>query len=139
MDIQKIFGDNVKRHRVSMGLRQRDLAKMAGLSSVFIYKVEAGIGNPSIKNAQNIAFALGVNVAALMSGPGEEVTDIDLEVAIGKLPDGAKRNIIDLARYIPNRKHVDVSPGTPESKHEFLTRNIQHDGKEPTEPVTKRR
>lgn len=62
MDITQLFGNNIKRLRKERGLSQEALADQAGLHRTYIGAVERGERNITLKNAQRIAFALGVTL-----------------------------------------------------------------------------
>ena len=52
----------IKRQREKVGLSREQLARRAGVSRVFIYKVEAGERMPSWQTLDRLAKALGVTV-----------------------------------------------------------------------------
>ena len=63
-----ILGKNIKKYRQLKGLRQSDLAEMAGCGSSHIGQLENGRGTPSLEIAINIANALEVTVDQLLVG-----------------------------------------------------------------------
>jgi transcriptional regulator with XRE-family HTH domain len=63
MQIQKIFGKNVRKYREKLSWSQERLAEEAGFHRTYISGVELGKRNPTIKVANSIAKALKVPVA----------------------------------------------------------------------------
>lgn len=71
MPVQKhrrLLGENVRAKRKEAGFSQEKLAEKAGLSTVFISRIERGIESPSVDNLLKIAKALGVRVSDLVDG-----------------------------------------------------------------------
>lgn len=58
MDIIKVFGENVRKYRIAMGLSQEDFAEKCGLHRTYISAIERFQRNISIENVQKIADAL---------------------------------------------------------------------------------
>ena len=65
MNIQCVFGINVRRFREARGWSQDQLSEVSGLHRTYISGIERGVRNPSIKIASEIAAALGVTVDRL--------------------------------------------------------------------------
>lgn len=65
MNIQSVFGINVRRFRDARGWSQDQLSEMSGLHRTYISGIERGVRNPSIKIANEIAVALGIKVGQL--------------------------------------------------------------------------
>ena len=59
------LGFKIKFERKKRNLSQEKLAEMTGLSTVTIRKVEAGIGNITVKNLCKIAEALELDLGIL--------------------------------------------------------------------------
>ena len=55
MDIIKVFGENVRKYRIAMGLSQEDFAEKCGLHRTYISAIERFQRNISIENVQKIA------------------------------------------------------------------------------------
>jgi transcriptional regulator with XRE-family HTH domain len=70
MNIQLIFGINVRRFRDALGWSQDYLAEVSGLHRTYISGIERGVRNPSIKIAHKIAVALKVKVSQLFEHDG---------------------------------------------------------------------
>lgn len=65
-DIQKKFGQKVRKLRLTKGLSQEKLSFKSKLHRTYISDIERGTRNVSIKNVQKIAHALGVMPAELL-------------------------------------------------------------------------
>ena len=61
MYIERCFALNLKRFRKENGLSQLELAELSGISFKYIYKLERGKANPSIKIIDILAKSLGVS------------------------------------------------------------------------------
>ena len=61
MYIERCFALNLKRFRKENGLSQLELAEISGISFKYIYKLERGKANPSIKIVDILAKSLGVS------------------------------------------------------------------------------
>lgn len=64
-------GEKIKRFRVLKGLKQAELAKMAGVSRVAIGNYERGDRIPNIEIARKIAEALDVSISEIIATPSE--------------------------------------------------------------------
>ena len=65
MDIVKVFGSNVKKYRIQVGLSQEAFAEKCGLHRTYISAVECYRRSISLENIQRIADALGVETYRL--------------------------------------------------------------------------
>ena len=65
---RSLLGDAVRAKRKQAGFSQETLAEKAGLSTVFISRIERGVESPSVDNLVKIAKALGVRVRDLVAG-----------------------------------------------------------------------
>ena len=63
---RRLLGDTVRIKRKNSGFSQEKLAERAGLSTVFISRVERGVESPSLDSLVKIAKALGVRVRDLV-------------------------------------------------------------------------
>ena len=61
MTIEECFANNLKRFRKENGLTQSELADLSGISFKYIYKLETGESNPSIRMVDILAKTLGVS------------------------------------------------------------------------------
>ena len=66
MDIIKVFGENVRKYRIAMGLSQEDFAEKCGLHRTYISAIERFQRNISIESVQKIADALGMESYRLL-------------------------------------------------------------------------
>jgi transcriptional regulator with XRE-family HTH domain len=67
MDMRKLVGANVARARREKGLTQEVLSEKSGLSQQYISGLERGHRNPTIVTVYEIASALGVSPASLLT------------------------------------------------------------------------
>lgn len=65
MELQTVFGANVRNHRKARGLTQEALAERVDVTMETIGKIERGAAAPTFATAQKIADALKVQVVAL--------------------------------------------------------------------------
>jgi len=63
---RRLLGDTVRIKRKNSGFSQEKLAERAGLSTVFISRVERGVESPSLDSLVKIAKALGIRVRDLV-------------------------------------------------------------------------
>ena len=68
MDINLIFGANVKEHRLAQKLSQEKLANMAEIDRTYLPEIEQGKRNISLAIAKRIANALNVKLTDLLGG-----------------------------------------------------------------------
>lgn len=72
MDIVKVFGTNVKRHRQALGISQEAFAEKCGLHRTYISAIECFRRSISLENIQRIADALGVEPYRLLQENKED-------------------------------------------------------------------
>ena len=65
---RRLLGEAILSERKEAGLTQEKLAEKAGLSTVFISRLERGRESPSVDNLVKIAKALGTRVRDLVRG-----------------------------------------------------------------------
>lgn len=65
-DLDKPFGEAVRKRRKELGLSQESLSFKAGLHRNYISDIERGVKSPSLRVIVKLADALGVTVSALM-------------------------------------------------------------------------
>lgn len=65
MDIIKVFGDNLKKYRQTIGLSQEQLADRCGLHRTYISAIECYKRSISLDNIQKIADGLGIETYKL--------------------------------------------------------------------------
>lgn len=66
MNINEIFGKNVKEKRLSLGLSQEQLAYIAEIDRTYLPDIEKGKRNVSLLVADKIAKALDSNIKELL-------------------------------------------------------------------------
>ena len=54
------LSETMKQRRTELGITQRDLAELSGVSICTIKDIERGIGNPSLSNVKRILEVLGM-------------------------------------------------------------------------------
>ena len=65
-DIQKVVGERIRLIRQRKGITQDQLADMAGLNRVHLYRLETGRQSMTIRTLKMIADSLGVRVRDLI-------------------------------------------------------------------------
>jgi len=61
------IGENIKKHRIKLGLSQEDFAQKSGVKYTTLTKIETGvIKKPSVVLVAKIAKALGVSIEDLL-------------------------------------------------------------------------
>ena len=65
MDIIKVFGKNVKKYRVKLGLSQEEFAEKCGLHRTYISSIECFRRSISLENIQRISMALEIDTYKL--------------------------------------------------------------------------
>lgn len=73
MDIVRVFGSNLKKYRVSMGLSQEAFAEKCGLHRTYISAIECYRRSIALENVQRIADALEIEPYKLFL---EEIIDV---------------------------------------------------------------
>jgi len=63
---RRLLGESVRETRKSAGLSQERLAEKAGLSTVFISRIERGVESPSVDSLVKIARALDITAHDLI-------------------------------------------------------------------------
>ena len=65
MDIIKVFGNNLKKYRMAIGMSQEEFAEKCVLHRTYISAVECHRRSISLENIQRIADALGIETYKL--------------------------------------------------------------------------
>ncbi len=68
-NILAALGQRARAQRLSRGWTLRDIAERSGVSARFLVQLEAGQGNISVRRLADVAEALEITPAALLSGP----------------------------------------------------------------------
>lgn len=66
LDIKRVFGRNVRRHRQQLRISQEELAERADLHRTYIGDIERGVRNVSLVNIAKIAAALELPISRLL-------------------------------------------------------------------------
>lgn len=66
MDIRKVFGQNMRHHRLAAGLSQEAVAELMGVDRAHISSMERGQQNVTLLTIWSAAQALGVRPAAFL-------------------------------------------------------------------------
>ncbi len=72
MDIVKVFGTNLKKHRLALNLSQEAFADKCGLHRTYISAIECFRRSISLENTQRIADALEIETYKLFIEEGTE-------------------------------------------------------------------
>jgi XRE family aerobic/anaerobic benzoate catabolism transcriptional regulator len=97
----KSLGDRVRTARARRGMSRRILSKASGVSERYLAQLERGAGNASVLVLRQIAEALSVEVAALVTERPER--PIDLTLAMLQLERLAPAELADARRLIAQR------------------------------------
>lgn len=65
MDIVKVFGANLKKYRIDMGISQEAFADKCGMHRTYISAIECNRRSISLENIQRIADALEIETYKL--------------------------------------------------------------------------
>ena len=68
MDLCSVIGTNIRMLRAAKGLSQEELAFRAGIDRSYLSEVESGYKNLSVNVLDQIAAALGVEIARMFDG-----------------------------------------------------------------------
>jgi transcriptional regulator with XRE-family HTH domain len=60
MDILRVFGTNLRKYRIALGVSQEKFAELCGLHRTYISDIERFQRSISLENIQKIADALGI-------------------------------------------------------------------------------
>lgn len=71
MDIVRVFGTNVRKYRLLLGISQEKFAERCGLHRTYISDIECFKRSISLENIQRIADALGIETYKLFIDKGE--------------------------------------------------------------------
>lgn len=89
--------NNIARIRKARGLRQSDLAEMAGVKQPHISRVESGDEGPPLSLFRTIANVLDVPLSALFSDARTEAEQALID-AFRSLPEGRREGWLEMAR-----------------------------------------
>ena len=69
LELQAIFGENLKAARVKSGLNQRQLAALTGLSQQYLSQIEQGQQNVTLRTVELLAKVLARDVGTMLRRP----------------------------------------------------------------------
>jgi XRE family transcriptional regulator, regulator of sulfur utilization len=81
-ELQRRFGNNLRRVRLSLGLTQKEAAEAAQANQTYLSQVELGNKNMTLESMAQLANGLGVSVAALLMDDDDIITLADLSRVI---------------------------------------------------------
>ena len=67
-ELSKAFGERFKKLRENTGMSTREFADTAGIGYSQIWRIETGVGNPTIGTLQAIAKTLKMSISQLVDG-----------------------------------------------------------------------
>lgn len=83
----KVIGQNIKSARTRLGITQGELAERVELDNLTVSRIETGTQMPSIERLNDIAAALGLSLALLVTDADKhDVFDDLLAAALKDLP-----------------------------------------------------
>jgi transcriptional regulator with XRE-family HTH domain len=77
MDIRKVFGANVRRHRIAADLSQAAVADRMGVDRAYISMIERGAQNATLISILEVAEALRVHPSVLLMEIDESPDALD--------------------------------------------------------------
>lgn len=93
------IGKNIRKYRISKGLRQEDIAEQTGLSPNYIGMIERGEKTPSLETFINIVNVIGVSSDVILSDVlknGYVIKDSLLSEKLAKLSIEDRNKIYDV-------------------------------------------
>ncbi len=66
LELERIFGDILRRRRSEIGISQEELAFLAGVDRTFVSRIERGIRQPSLRTLIGLGQALKISAADLV-------------------------------------------------------------------------
>ena len=76
MDVRRVFGLNMRRRRLHVGVSQEVLAERMGVDRAFVSSMERGLANVTLETLWLAAQGLGVSCAELLD---ESVSDAEYD------------------------------------------------------------
>lgn len=67
MEIKKRFGLAVREQRKQLNVSQEELAMRIGADQAYVSRIEAGLMNVTLETVEQVAVALGIDVASLFT------------------------------------------------------------------------
>lgn len=73
MDIVKVFGSNLRKYRMELGISQEAFAEKCGMHRTYISAIECYRRSIALENIQKIADALGIETYKLFLESKEDI------------------------------------------------------------------
>lgn len=116
------LGNLIRMHRMRMGLSQKDMAQLIGVSFQQVQKYESGDNRISATRLIQISKALNVSISELMGENSKSsVVDPKMNEFISRiymLKESQRELIYDLAKCLTNYARLGLSP----KKHQRVNR-----------------
>jgi CheY-like chemotaxis protein/DNA-binding XRE family transcriptional regulator len=87
LNVKRLFGAEVKRRRVDLGLSQEQLAERADLHRTYVSDVEGGKRNPSLASIERLAKALGTTLATVFMSVEQSHFPANTQASPGRVVD----------------------------------------------------
>lgn len=65
MDVQKLIGSNIRKHRMAASISQEELAARMNVDQAYVSRLEGGQKNPTVSTMSQVAKSLGVKLNVL--------------------------------------------------------------------------
>lgn len=111
-EIAMIVAHNIEAAIARKGLNPAELARRAKLNPTGVYDILKGKSqHPRLDTIRKIAAGLGVPMSSLFIEPSEDQIDQDLNDAVGLLPTGERKRLLQIARaLLPSDEAVPALP-----------------------------
>jgi XRE family transcriptional regulator, aerobic/anaerobic benzoate catabolism transcriptional regulator len=97
-------GARVRRRRLALNLRIKDMAERTGMSTRFLSDVEKGKGNIALGRLDDVARALEVSAASLIEAPVERGTRHAIDKLLAGRSEHALQQVLSLMRVALNQE-----------------------------------
>jgi transcriptional regulator with XRE-family HTH domain len=71
MDVRRVIGHNVRKHRLARDLSQEAVATLMGVDRAYVSALELGRRNPTVITLWHVAQALEINLTELVADEGD--------------------------------------------------------------------
>lgn len=94
--------NNIRRLREQMGLKQKDLAQMVGVSDAYISMCENKNRTPSFEVSLKMCEVFGCTIDYLLNNKGEPSDMEEYMIALRESPE--RRQLLDMTMWMPKEK-----------------------------------
>lgn len=101
------LGELIERQRIKLGLQQKQVARMLGITNVSLCKVQAGERNLGKKRLRVLSDVLQVPFTTVLECAGYNIEE-EFDLAIDKLSQANKDIVILLSKIIDNKEDISV-------------------------------